>query len=209
MRRLTRREQKEETRAALVEAAGRVIARRGLHGASIEAISAEAGRTGGAFYAHFASKEEIFGEVLEKRVFAEWRRLLSSGATSVPLTPRDVGEMSAAMNRHPDSRWVIRMWLELMGNAGGDDRFRNMAARLWADGRASATVLLTAMFRAAGRTPPMPPEQLVIAMQALETGLSLQHYADPDAVPAELIPELFERLFGDLAPSSPGPAARG
>jgi hypothetical protein len=37
-------------------------------------------------------------------------------------------------------------------------------------------------------------------MMALETGLSLQHYADPEAVPVDLIPELFELLFGRLEP---------
>lgn len=37
-------------------------------------------------------------------------------------------------------------------------------------------------------------------MMALETGLSLQHYADPEAVPLERIPELFDLLFGPLEP---------
>ena len=40
----------------------------------------------------------------------------------------------------------------------------------------------------------------MIAMMALENGLSLQHYADPDAVPTELIPKLFDLLFGPLEP---------
>jgi hypothetical protein len=40
-------------------------------------------------------------------------------------------------------------------------------------------------------------------MMALETGLSLQHYADPEAVPVTLIPELFELLFAPLSPSGP------
>jgi hypothetical protein len=39
-------------------------------------------------------------------------------------------------------------------------------------------------------------------MMALETGLSLQHYADPDDVPLTLLPELFDLLFGSLEPPS-------
>jgi hypothetical protein len=32
--------------------------------------------------------------------------------------------------------------------------------------------------------------------------LALQHFADPEAVPLELYPELYERLFRSLAPPS-------
>ena len=46
---------------------------------------------------------------------------------------------------------------------------------------------MAAAYEAAGREPPVPPEHLVTATIALETGLSLQHYADPEAVPLELL----------------------
>jgi AcrR family transcriptional regulator len=196
-KRLTRAEQKARTRAALLDAAGRVIAERGLYGASIEAIVAEAGYTGGAFYAHFASKEDLFAEVLEQRVFKIWRELLARNvdvSSGVP-TARQVGEISASMNHHPDARWVIGLWLELMANAGRDERFRELAATLWSEARTRNARVLAEAYDAAGAEPPASPEHLVTAMMALETGLSLQHYADPDAVPLELIPELFELLF--------------
>jgi AcrR family transcriptional regulator len=197
--RLTRAEQRARTRAALLDAAGRVIAQRGLHGASIEAIVAEAGYTGGAFYANFASKEDLFAELLEQRVFRVWREILvENGAGGAQRSAREVGEISAAMNRHPDARWVIQLWLELMANAGRDERFREIAAKLWRDGRAFSAAMLAAAYDRAGVEPPVPPEQLVTAMMALETGLSLQHYADPDAVPVDLMPKLFELLFAPL-----------
>jgi AcrR family transcriptional regulator len=193
--RLTRAEQKQRTRAELLDAAARVIAQRGLHGASIEAIVAEAGYTGGAFYAHFESKEELFAELLEHRVFKAWAQILSEARSSRELTPRNVGETSAALHRHPDSRWIIQLWLELMANAGRDERFRRIAADLWRGGREVAIAMTTAAYEAAGRRPPLPVEHMVIAMQALETGLSLQHYADPEAVPLDLFPQLFDTLF--------------
>jgi AcrR family transcriptional regulator len=200
-KRLTRAEQRERTRAALLDAAGRVIAERGFHGASIEAITAEAGYTGGAFYSNFDSKEDLFAALLHERVFKVWGELLSQdGDSSERPTAREIGEISAAMNRHPDSRWVIQLWLELMANAGRDERFREIAARMWRQSRAFSTQLLTAAYEAAGRKPPVAPEKLVTAMMALETGLSLQHYADPDAVQVELIPELMGLLLGPLEP---------
>ena len=200
-KRLTRVEQRERTRAALLDAAGRVIAERGLHGASIEAIAAEAGYTGGAFYANFESKEELFAELLQQRVFTTWREILFEGAPDRRPTARDVGEASAHLNRHPDAGWVIQLWLELMANARRDARFRKIAAGLWRESRALSTAMLTAAYEESGRKPPAPPEHLVTAMMALETGLTLQHYADPDAVPVTLMPELFELLFGPLEPA--------
>src|SRR4051794_17601055 len=107
-RRLTRAEKRELTRDALLDAAGRVIAERGLHGASIEAITAEAGYTGGAFYANFESKEDLFAELLEKRVFKVWGEILAASAAPGLPTARDVGEASAGLNRHPDAGWVIQ-----------------------------------------------------------------------------------------------------
>ena len=203
-KRLSRTEQQARTRAALLDAAGRVFVERGFHGASIEAITAEAGYTGGAFYSNFDSKEELFAELLQDRVFQVWREILAEGAdpSKVP-SAREVGEISAAMHRHPDSHWVIRLWLELMANAGRDERFREIAAGLWRENRALSTYLLTAAYKAAGREPPIPPEHLVTAMIALETGLSLQHYVDPEAAPLELLPQLFELLFGALEPRPP------
>src|SRR3954468_12068142 len=55
-----RDERREETRRELVDAAMRVFAQRGFHGASLEQIAREAGYTTGAIYWHFAGKDELF-----------------------------------------------------------------------------------------------------------------------------------------------------
>ena len=122
-----------------------MIAERGFHGASIEAIAAEAGYTGGAFYSNFASKEELFAALLHERVFKSWARLLAESAQAETRpTARQLGEASAALNRHPDARWVIGLWLELMANADRDERFREIAAGLWRQTRVMSTVAMTA-----------------------------------------------------------------
>lgn len=51
-------------RGAILDAASRVFAERGLEGATIRAIAAEAGYTPGAIYAYYGAKEEIFGDLL-------------------------------------------------------------------------------------------------------------------------------------------------
>src|SRR5436309_11193742 len=53
------KEHKEATRRRIVEAAGRRLKRDGIDGSGVAALMADAGLTNGAFYAHFASKEDL------------------------------------------------------------------------------------------------------------------------------------------------------
>jgi AcrR family transcriptional regulator len=55
-----------ELREALLEAARGEFARRGLERARVEDIARRAGASKGAFYLHFASKEQAFEEILQR-----------------------------------------------------------------------------------------------------------------------------------------------
>jgi TetR/AcrR family transcriptional regulator, transcriptional repressor for nem operon len=53
------KEHKQATRRRIIEAAGRRFKRDGIDGSGVATLMADAGLTNGAFYAHFASKEEL------------------------------------------------------------------------------------------------------------------------------------------------------
>ena len=53
---------KEESRARILEAAGRGFRRHGLGGIGVDGLAREAGVTSGAFYVHFPSKSAAFEE---------------------------------------------------------------------------------------------------------------------------------------------------
>ena len=53
-------------RAALISAARAEFVKKGLRGARIEDITGACGLSKGAFYLHFASKEQLFGEVVSQ-----------------------------------------------------------------------------------------------------------------------------------------------
>ena len=53
------KEHKQATRGRILEAAGRRLKRDGIDGSGIATLMADAGLTNGAFYAHFASKEDL------------------------------------------------------------------------------------------------------------------------------------------------------
>ena len=114
--RLTREAKKAETRRRLLEAAAEVFIRRGFQGASVEEICEEAGFTRGAFYSNFRSKEQLFAELLQDRVYRGYRgmaerRLAAEG--ELP-TARETGEDLAAMQSHSDACWPVRLWHELI-----------------------------------------------------------------------------------------------
>src|SRR5437773_10386619 len=53
------KEHKQATRRRIIEAAGRRLKQDGIDGAGVATLMADAGLTNGAFYAHFASKEDL------------------------------------------------------------------------------------------------------------------------------------------------------
>ena len=55
---------KQATRQHILEAAGRRFKQEGIDGAGVAAVMSDAGLTNGAFYAHFASKEDLVANVL-------------------------------------------------------------------------------------------------------------------------------------------------
>jgi TetR/AcrR family transcriptional regulator, transcriptional repressor for nem operon len=65
-------EHKQATRRRIIETAGRRLKRDGIDGSGVATLMADAGLTNGAFYAHFASKEDLVaaavaGQLREQR----------------------------------------------------------------------------------------------------------------------------------------------
>ena len=87
-----------ETRAQLLEAAADVFAARGYDGASISAISAAAGLSSGAIYAHYESKVELFVAVLDAHGRGQARELI--GRPDV----RDVADFAELAGSRVDRR---------------------------------------------------------------------------------------------------------
>jgi AcrR family transcriptional regulator len=88
----------DETRAALLKAAAIVFAQSGYDGASIAAISKEAGLSSGSIYAHYASKADLFVAVLDAHLSGEMRGALGA------VEDLDVTELIAASGSRLDRR---------------------------------------------------------------------------------------------------------
>src|SRR5438552_9533455 len=65
------KDQKQATRQRILEAAGRRFKQDGIDGAGVAVVMSDAGLTNGAFYAHFASKEDLVANVLADQLRAQ------------------------------------------------------------------------------------------------------------------------------------------
>ncbi len=65
------KEHKQATKRRIIETAGRRFKRDGIDGSGIATLMADAGLTNGAFYAHFASKEDLVATAVADQLRAQ------------------------------------------------------------------------------------------------------------------------------------------
>lgn len=201
-KRRSRKEARAETRHRLLDGAAEVIRERGFGAASVEAIAEAAGFSRGAFYSNFETKEQLFVELLHDRVYSAYRRMMEAVPIEGGATPlerlRWGAEQMADRQRNDDDRWLFELWLELLAHAARDPEFAKLAATFWSGNRAMLTQITEATSAEVGRELPVEARHLATAQIALDIGLAVQHLVDPEAVPLDIYPQLFEVLFGQL-----------
>jgi TetR/AcrR family transcriptional regulator, transcriptional repressor for nem operon len=69
------KEHKQATRQRIIEAAGRRFKRDGIDGSGVATLMADAGLTNGAFYAHFASKEDLVAAAVAEQLRTQYEGL--------------------------------------------------------------------------------------------------------------------------------------
>ncbi|MFF2526979.1 ScbR family autoregulator-binding transcription factor [Streptomyces liangshanensis] len=108
----------KNTRRFLLEAAARLFDERGYAGTSISDISAASGRTSGAIYFHYVSKEKLALAVVEAH-FATWPELVGDHLTTDrPALERLVGlsfDVAKAFRDDVVVRAGARLWAERAG----------------------------------------------------------------------------------------------
>jgi AcrR family transcriptional regulator len=194
-----RTELRGTARARLLDAAERLLSERGYRGASVDLVSAAAGVTKGAFYHHFASKDELFLGLLEDRFDRRARGLmaLTAHATAAETSSAEVSRGFAQMV--DEHRHMVLLMNEFWALAVRDERLR----KRWVDRQRSLREDLAGALQARHQTTgvplAIPPERLATAIIALADGLAMDRVAEPDAVPPELFGEILALLYDGLA----------
>jgi len=198
--RLTRIESRARTRERLLDAAEQVFAQRGYHAASVDEVAETAGYSKGAVYSNFASKEDLFLALFDRR------QEQSAGAwAEVFGAPHSAQERAQAAERILEQgagegrRWTL-LQLEFFLHAMRAEDSGAVQAQLAERYRRIRRVIaegLPRQFDEAGSGAPLPVTDLAWVLPALATGLDLQAAVEPRALPAGLPARAYAVLLGD------------
>jgi AcrR family transcriptional regulator len=180
--RLTRAERKAQTRDELLAAGDRLFRERGFHGTSLDQVAASAGYTKGAVYSNFASKEDLFLAIYERRVEEALVRNTTAleGATAdAPL------ELTREVLSNSDPGWMavfFEFWAHVLRNPELRTRFLVLHRRAQEPLVAHARKWL----------PPGRATGWTLANAAMVNGMQLEQLTDPDLAAADLTVEMLE-----------------
>jgi AcrR family transcriptional regulator len=204
----TRADRRSQTRAELIAVADRRFSSDGYHATSLDAVADEAGFTKGAVYSNFASKEDLFFAVYERRV-ERW--LAAAGhvpeADDVDAAVREQVAAAAARRDHDDG-WLavfLEFWTHVIRHPEHRARFAELHAR-------AMEPFVGGLDRLAGErgaVPGLDSRELATAFMGVSTVLGLERLTRPDVVGPELSVKVHELFLDAMGRASGGAAARG
>ena len=161
-----------------------------MQGASIDRIAAEAGYTKGAFYAHFASKEDLF--LTCSTSISRPSSRVSTWCSPAPRTPVEEARRAAEdflEQIDADPEWR-RVYQEFATHAARHDAFRAEFAARQRALRERMAAVFARWASDLGVTPPVPPAEIAAMTFFMADGFLLDQIIDP-----ELDPALYGRMF--------------
>src|SRR3954464_50315 len=179
---LTRYERRERTRTDLVDAAERLFVRHGFHATPVDAVAHEAGYTKGAVYSNFASKEDLFIAVYERRVtrsVAEVEAAFEGSEDPERTLERLSSEIATRRDR--DDGWTavfFEFWAHVLRPPASRVRFAELHSRVIEPFEG----VTERIARARGAELTEDPLKLASAMYAMNLGLLLERLTRPDVV---------------------------
>jgi AcrR family transcriptional regulator len=197
--RLTRAEKKAETRQRLLDAAGRVFARRSFHGASVDEIAEEAGFSKGAVYSNFASKEDLFLALLERRIDERIKEIARVVESDAPIE-HQLNEAARGFIDFvgEDSPWAL-LFTEFWAYAVRDPELRPRIAARLENMRSQLARLIEQRSTELGLELPRSPYELALTIMAMANGMAMEKLVDPDRVANDLYGWSLVVLFKGMA----------
>lgn len=183
-RQAVRTGRRHRTREALLDAAQRLWAERGIQGASLDDIAGAANLTKGAVYSNFTGKTDLLLALLDRHTATDLGPDVPAGLGD-PERPvdercRDAGEDFGRRFGTEEARLLalllVEFWLYGMRDFAAGWRIAD-----WYDARRTAAARQLAEITGTAAVP--AAERATLAM-ALEIGLAVQYLLDPDRVPA-------------------------
>jgi AcrR family transcriptional regulator len=193
-----RAERRRRTRARLLEAAARVFARRGYHGATLDDVAAEAGFTKGALYYNFASKDDLFLALLDTHIESRIELLRELAGRAAPAQAALAeGARRTTSSLEDDREWSL-LYLEFAAFAARNPRFRReLAKRLQAVHDEMAATVDALAPDPAGLG--IATDTLALGIGALVDGVAFGRLVRPGAIPDDLLAQMLALVWSGAA----------
>jgi AcrR family transcriptional regulator len=194
-RRITQQERKARTREAILNAATRLFARRGVEATSLDDIAREIGRTKGAIYANFRNKRELVYALLERHeVPVDLSALWKEG---VPLAERlaEAGRHIAGLLKTVPRDTVIldmEYRLDWIRNPRGRERVRERQRERMQEVKR----LIASANASVGESPALEPGELLGIVSILASGIARLNLEAPGTVRERTVETVFRLLAG-------------
>lgn len=203
--RLTREQSRDQTRQRLLDAAQSIFLTKGFVAASVEDIAELAGYSRGAFYSNFASKSELFLQLLKRdheNVMGDMRAIFEAGETRQQMEDSVLHYYST----HFRDNECFLLWMEAKLQAARDPEFRVGFIACMGELREATTEYIRQFSERVGTPLPLPARELAIGLLALSDGMQFSFAFDPQNVSAEttesVLAGFFRRVvFGERDPS--------
>jgi AcrR family transcriptional regulator len=193
---MSRVEQQERTRGALLRAASKLFCRRGLEGTSVDEVAESAGYTKGAFYANFKSKEELFLVMLDEKFSHELERLDRTLAGTDD--PDQEARTAAADFIHFASgdEWP-RLYFQFAAHAARNEDFRQELATRQRAMRDRLVKVYERWIKDYGADPPLPLADIAAMTYFMADGFLVDRLIEP-GLDEDLYPAMLAVFFKGL-----------
>jgi AcrR family transcriptional regulator len=205
--RLSRAERREQTRQELISAAEACFVSRGFHASSVDEVAERAGYTKGAVYSNFASKEDLFFAVYERRVEQVLTEVVPGLRQAGVEHALDWLATATIERRDHDDGWLavfFEFWAHVLRHPELRERFAAIHARFLeplADG-----VRQLAADRGLALPGDVTASQVVLAWNAMEIGMGLERLTQPQTVDEVVARRMGWLLLDAVLGAAPAPA---
>lgn len=193
---LSRAARKAQTREAIIEAATRLFASKGIEATSIDDIARELGLSRGAVYAHFGSRQGLVDAVSIETSDTVDEEILFRAGLSLKDRLRLLAASLTPYTRRltPEKVFLdVEFYLYDLRHQGPEYPLSDAQARA----NEEMGERLEEVARQRGETLPMPGRELAAALLGVARGVGQEIARDPTSITPETVERLFVALAGE------------
>ncbi|AFL88435.1 transcriptional regulator [Terriglobus roseus DSM 18391] len=171
------------TRQQLIDAARKIFARDGFEKASLQDISNLAGKTRGAFYTHFADKEDVFFAIFEQYLAdgqEQFRQRMKGASTKAKRIAALAAHIVQIIGDKERALLALEFKIYVLRHPHDQQRLTDLHNAVCRRGCGPDMEALMPEFRRLDNS--IESRRQVAQMGALVDGLALNHFFDPGSL---------------------------